>query len=62
MAFLRLPPLGSQALIPGKLHNYDLLEVRDPKIGQKVSVYFNIDAFYPPKGLGRFSQRPLQPA
>lgn len=35
MAALRLPPLGSQALIPGKLHNYDLLEVRDPKIGAK---------------------------
>lgn len=51
MAVLGLPPLGSQALIPGTPHSYDLLEVQDPKTGQKVLVYFNIDAFYPPKGL-----------
>jgi hypothetical protein len=51
MAVMGLPPLGSQALIPGKPHSYDRLEVQDPKTGQKVSVYFNIDAFYPPKGL-----------
>jgi hypothetical protein len=51
MAVLGLPPLGPQALIPGKPHSYDILKVKDPKTGQEVSVYFNIDAFYPPKGL-----------
>lgn len=51
MGVLGLPALGSQSLIPGKPHSYDLLEVNNPKTGEKVSVYFNIDAFYPPKGL-----------
>jgi hypothetical protein len=49
MEVLGLPPLGSQALIPDKPHSYDLLAVKDPKTGQNASVYFNIDAFYPPK-------------
>ena len=51
MTVLGLPPFGRQGLIPGKPHSYDVLEVDDPKTGNKVSVYFNIDAFYPMKGL-----------
>jgi hypothetical protein len=37
--------------MPGKPHSYDVIEVDDPKSGQKVSIYFNIDAFFPMKGL-----------
>jgi hypothetical protein len=48
---LGLPAFGNQALMPGKPHSYDVIEVNDPKSGQKISVYFNIDAFYPMKGL-----------
>lgn len=48
---LGLPPFGRQSLIPGKPHSYDVIELDDPKSGQKVSIYFNIDAFYPMKGL-----------
>jgi Domain of unknown function (DUF4919) len=44
-----LPPFGSQSLIPGKPHSYDVQTVTDPKTGSKVAVYFNIDAFYPMK-------------
>jgi hypothetical protein len=51
MNVLGLPAFPSQALIPGKPHSYDVLEVDDPSTGQKASVYFNIDLFYPPKGL-----------
>jgi len=51
MSVRGLPALGSQSLIPGKPHSHDLLEVSDPKTGEKISVYFNIAAFYPPKGL-----------
>jgi hypothetical protein len=40
--------LGSQALIPGKPHSYDLFEATDPRTGQKESIFFNIDLFYPP--------------
>ncbi|MBN9664116.1 MAG: DUF4919 domain-containing protein [Acidobacteria bacterium] len=51
LSVLGLPPFGRQALISGKPHSYDLIEVDDAKTGKKVSVYFNIDAFYPMKGL-----------
>jgi len=51
MSVLGLPVLGSQSLMPGKPHSYDVQERNDPKTGKTVSVYFNIDAFYPPKGL-----------
>ena len=51
MSVLGLPAFGSQALIPGTPHSYDVLEVDDPRTGQKTSVYFNIDLFYPPKRL-----------
>jgi Domain of unknown function (DUF4919) len=51
LSVLGLPPFGKQALMPGKPHSYDVIEVDDPKSGQKTSVYFNIDAFYPMKGL-----------
>lgn len=51
LTVLGLPPFGKQALMPGKPHSYDVIEVDDPKSGQKISVYFNIDAFYPMKGL-----------
>jgi hypothetical protein len=51
MNVLGLPAFGSQSLIPGQPHSYDLLEVTDPRTGQKASVFFNIDLFYPPKGL-----------
>lgn len=51
MAVLGLPAFGSQSLMPGKPHSYDCLVVDDPKTGQKVSRYFNIDLFYPPKAL-----------
>lgn len=49
MMVLGLPPFGRQALSPGKPHNYDIIEVEDPRTKQQVSVYFNIDAFYPMK-------------
>ena len=49
MSVLGLPPMGSQSLISGKPHSYDLLERDDPKGGAKVSVYFLIDAFFPMK-------------
>jgi len=51
MSVLGLPALGSQSLMPGKPHSYDVLERINPKTGESVSVYFRIDAFYPPKGL-----------
>lgn len=51
LSVLGLPAFGDQALMPGKPHSYDVIEVKDPKTGQKVSVYFSIDAFYPMKGL-----------
>jgi len=51
LSVLGLPPFGRQSLIAGKPHSYDLIEVNDPKGGQKVLVYFNIDAFFPMKGL-----------
>ena len=51
LSVLGLPPFGSQALLSGKPHSYDLIEVEDPKTHGKVSVYFNIDAFFPMKGL-----------
>jgi hypothetical protein len=41
----------SQSVIPGKPHSYDVLKGADPASGAEVSVYFNIDAFFPPKGL-----------
>jgi hypothetical protein len=50
LGVLGLPPFGRQSLLTGKPHNYDVIEVDDPKTAQKVSVYFNIDAFYPMKG------------
>jgi len=50
LAVLGLPPFGNQSLISGKPHSFDVIEVEDPKTGNKVSVYFNIDAFYPMKG------------
>jgi len=49
MALPRMPV--KQSLISGKPHSYDLLEVKDPKTGKTVAVWFNIDAFYPMKGL-----------
>jgi hypothetical protein len=51
MGVLGLPALGSQSLIHGKPHSYDVLERSNPKTGESISVYFKIDAFYPPKGL-----------
>ena len=51
MSVLGLPPFGRQSLIAGKPHSYDLLEVENPKTGEKVTVYFNIDPFFPMKGL-----------
>jgi hypothetical protein len=42
-------PLGSQSVVPGKQHSFDVLERTDPKTGQTIRVYFNIDAFYPRK-------------
>jgi hypothetical protein len=45
---LRLPRFPvQQSLVAAKGHSYDVLQVTDPKSGEKVSVYFNIDAFYP---------------
>ncbi|MGO4880603.1 MAG: DUF4919 domain-containing protein [Bryobacteraceae bacterium] len=49
MSVLGLPRSASQALITGKPHSYDRLEVNDPKTGEKVAVFFNIDAFFPSK-------------
>ncbi|MFN7924799.1 MAG: DUF4919 domain-containing protein [Bryobacteraceae bacterium] len=49
MEVLGLPPFGQQSLITGTPHNWDRIEVNDPKSGAKVAVFFNIDAFYPPK-------------
>jgi hypothetical protein len=49
MSVLGLSPMGSQSLITGKPHSYDLLERDEPKSGTKVSVYFLIDAFFPMK-------------
>jgi hypothetical protein len=37
----------NQALIIAKPHAYDRLEVRGPGTEPPVSVYFNIDAFFP---------------
>lgn len=51
VSVLGLPRPRSQSLIPGKPHSYDCLEADDPKTGQTVRIYFNIDAFYPMKGL-----------
>jgi hypothetical protein len=51
LSVLGLPAFGNQSLMPGKPHSYDVIEVNDAKSGQKISVYFNIDAFYPMKGL-----------
>ncbi|HEU0122437.1 MAG TPA: DUF4919 domain-containing protein [Bryobacteraceae bacterium] len=42
---------GGQSLIPGKPHSYDVIEAKNPKTGETVRVYFQIDAFYPMKGL-----------
>jgi hypothetical protein len=50
LSVLGLPAFGTQALIAGKPHSYDVIEVNDAKSGQKISVYFNIDAFFPMKG------------
>lgn len=49
MEVLGLPPFGQQSLIAGAPHNCDRIEVTDPKSGAKVAIFFNIDAFYPPK-------------
>ena len=51
LSIMGLPPFGTQSLITGKPHNYDTIQVDDPKTGGKVVVWFNIDAFYPMKGL-----------
>jgi len=51
VSVLGLPRPASQALIHDKRHSYDLLEVAQPGTGQKIAIYFNIDAFYPMKGL-----------
>lgn len=49
---LGFPPLpSSQSVLPGKPHSYDVLKVERPGTGEKTSIYFNIDAFYPMKGL-----------
>ena len=48
---LGLPRPTSQSLVAGKPHSYDLLVVNDPKSGEKIELYFNIDAFFPMKGL-----------
>jgi hypothetical protein len=48
MQVLGLPRFPvQQSLVAAKGHSYDVLQVTDPKSGEKVSVYFNIDAFYP---------------
>jgi hypothetical protein len=44
-----LPRTGGQSLIAGKPHSYDLLTREDQKSGNKIELYFNIDAFYPSK-------------
>jgi len=51
MSVLGFPRPASQSLIAGKPHNYDYLQVDDPKTAAKVGIYFNIDAFFPMKGL-----------
>lgn len=51
VSVMGLPRFGSQALIAGKPHSYDLQTREDPKSGQKVEIYFKIDAFFPMKGL-----------
>lgn len=51
LAAMGLPPLGNQALVAGKPHSYDVMTRDDPATGQKVTIYFNIDAFYPMEGL-----------
>jgi hypothetical protein len=48
---LGLPRPTLQGLMMGKPHSYDRLEVDDPKSGQKIALFFNIDAFFPTKGL-----------
>jgi hypothetical protein len=47
MQVLGLPGFGSQALLSDKGHSFDRLEETDPKSGEKVVVFFNIDAFFP---------------
>lgn len=51
VSVLGFPRPASQALITDKRHSYDLLEVKQPGTDQKIAIYFNIDAFYPMKGL-----------
>jgi len=51
MSVMGLPRFGTQALITGKPHSYDLQTMDDPKSRKKVEVYFKIDAFFPMKGL-----------
>jgi hypothetical protein len=51
VSVLGFPRPGSQSLIRGKGHSYDLLEVVQPGTGQTIAIYFKIDAFYPMKGL-----------
>lgn len=54
MQVLGLPRFPiQQSLVAVKGHSYDVLQVTDPKSGEKVSVYFNIDAFYPSRQLAK---------
>jgi len=48
LSMLGLRP-RSQGLIAGKPHSYDRLDAVDAKSGEKVTLLFNIDAFFPPK-------------
>jgi uncharacterized protein DUF4919 len=46
---LGLPFPTSQSLLSGKPHSYDKMTIKDPKTGETVELYFNIDAFFPMK-------------
>lgn len=53
--YLTLAAMGlqvsGQSLVPGKPHSYDVMQAKNPQTGETVQVYFQIDAFYPMKGL-----------
>ena len=47
------PPEASVTHIVDGQHRYERWEVKNPKTGQKVVLFFNIDAFIPAKSYPR---------
>jgi hypothetical protein len=47
------PPEASVTHVPDGAHRYERWEVKNPKTGQTVVVFFNIDAFIPAKSYPR---------